>query len=455
MKIPFITGEAPEGNYPINWYFLPEKVNGRDAMVMTPGMRLKYDTGNALAVRGLHRMGSVLFAIAGNTLYRMAGEGSETAIGTIASSTGPVQMENNGLELMISDGTYGYIYENGVLSQITDTDFPTPAFLTYQDGYFIVLDKDTENFYISALYDGTSWDALDYATAGARPDKAKSILMDHREIWVFQEDSIRVYYNSGDTDFPFDPVPGGFIETGIGAAHSVVNMDESIFWLDDDFMVRRATGFIPTIISPPQLNAIISGYSNKSDAFAFSYVNKGSTFYVISFETATWAYNALTGYWHQWASGIQQLRHRSSCCVRFDGKYLVGDSESGKIFELDDETYTDDGAVIKSTRITHPVMTPDRVNLFWHQLEIEFESGVGLATGQGSDPQIMLQWSDDKKRTWSNEHWRSMGKAGEYQNRSIWDCLGESRERMFKLEITDPVKRNLIGARANITKGIH
>jgi len=31
MKIPFITGEAPEGNFPINWYFLPEKINGRNA----------------------------------------------------------------------------------------------------------------------------------------------------------------------------------------------------------------------------------------------------------------------------------------------------------------------------------------------------------------------------------------------------------------------------------------
>jgi hypothetical protein len=236
-------------------------------------------------------------------------------------------------------------------------------------------------------------------------------------------------------------------------------MDNSIFWLDDDYVIRRATGFTPTVISPPKLNQIISGYEVKSDAFAYKLPWMGSMFYVICFPTegVTWVYNVLTGFWHQWAGGVAQKRHLSNCCYRFKafGKYLLGDMENGKIYELDDETYTDDGDIIKATRITYPLTTPDRINLFFGQLELEFEAGVGLNAGQGSDPKVMLQWSDDKGKTWGNEIWRSIGKTGRYQYRAIWDAMGESRERMFKLEITDPVKRNLIGARANIAKGVH
>lgn len=65
---------------------------------------------------------------------------------------------------------------------------------------------------------------------------------------------------------------------------------------------------------------------------------------------------------------------------------------------------------------------------------------------QGADALIKLSWSDDFGRNWSNARTESMGKAGEYQKRVKFWRLGSARDRVYKLEITDPVKRVILAA---------
>ena len=84
--------------------------------------------------------------------------------------------------------------------------------------------------------------------------------------------------------------------------------------------------------------------------------------------------------------------------------------------------------------------------IFHNQLEVEFEAGVGLATGQGSDPQAVLDWSDDGGHTWGNEHWVDIGEIGEYKARAVWRRLGRSRNRTYRLTVSDPVKVVILGA---------
>jgi hypothetical protein len=55
----------------------------------------------------------------------------------------------------------------------------------------------------------------------------------------------------------------------------------------------------------------------------------------------------------------------------------------------------------------------------------------------------MLRWSDDAGHTWSNEHWSSMGKIGQYGFRTFWRRLGMTqklRDRVYEVSGTDPVK---------------
>ena len=83
----------------------------------------------------------------------------------------------------------------------------------------------------------------------------------------------------------------------------------------------------------------------------------------------------------------------------------------------------------------------------------------GLGTGvhtiyiypqQNTYPTVCLDWSDDGGHTWSNQHWRSIGKIGRYKDRAIWRGLGLSTGRVFRLTMSDDVKRVMIAAYADI-----
>ena len=74
------------------------------------------------------------------------------------------------------------------------------------------------------------------------------------------------------------------------------------------------------------------------------------------------------------------------------------------------------------------------------------------------DPQVMLRWSDDGGHTWSNDHWRSMGKTGTYGTRVIWRRLGMTlklRDRVYEVSGTDQTKIAIMGAEliASATNG--
>jgi len=76
-------------------------------------------------------------------------------------------------------------------------------------------------------------------------------------------------------------------------------------------------------------------------------------------------------------------------------------------------------------------------------------------TPQGADPQIMLSVSDDGGRTFSLlQKWRSMGKLGEYTKRLRWLKMGQFRQRQIRLEVTDPVRRNIVGVYTDVSEGL-
>jgi hypothetical protein len=194
-------------------------------------------------------------------------------------------------------------------------------------------------------------------------------------------------------------------------------------------------------VSTRSVDYQIAKYETKSDAVAMPINIEGNAFYVITFpaENKTWCYNAASGFWNQLTSYPNEGRWRGNCSAYFNGKNIIGDYENGKLYEVDFDTYTDNSELIRRVR-TPSAIKKEGKRIFHHQLEIFFEVGVGLVTGQGSDPQAMLQYSDDGGHTWSSELWRSAGKIGKRQWRAVWNRLGVSRQRNYRLIVTDPVK---------------
>jgi len=109
---------------------------------------------------------------------------------------------------------------------------------------------------------------------------------------------------------------------------------------------------------------------------------------------------------------------------------------TGGTFAITDGPLTEDGAAPPSGAYTIPIE-------------------VDPNTPQGADPQVMLSVSDDGGRTFSLlQKWRSLGKIGEYTKRLRWLKMGQFRQRQIRLEITDPVRRNIVGVYTDVTPGL-
>jgi hypothetical protein len=371
-------------------------------------------------------------------------------------------MSSNGTQIIIVNGVGGYIIDvsSGTLTQITSASFPNGVTrATYQDGYFAVAGNGTQKFYISSLSNGSLWNGLDYASAEGSPDNTIGIISDHRELWLFGKNSTEIWVNTGNATFPFHRTGNAFIEQGCASGASVAKIDNSVFWLgsDDrgDGIVYRANGYTPQRISTHALEFAIQGYSVISDASGFTYQQEGHSFYVLNFPAVskTWVYDVSTGVWHERAYMNQSSgalsRWRANCHVMFNGLNIVFDYSNGKLYQLDMDTYTDDGDYIYRLRSTiDNENMQDRV--FYELLEVDLETGVGLNNGQGISPVLMMRYSNDGGHTWSSVKSESMGSIGQYSARCRYKRLGTGRNRVWEISMTDPVKFVVMGANVRI-----
>ena len=430
-----------------------------------PGLKFQQTigTGPIRALWAHQTNGSDFYVVSGTQFYKVTGlTATPTLLGTV-TGTGPVSIADNGTQIFLACNGPSYIYNEvtNVFAQITDPDFPGATTVGYLDGYFVFNEPDSQKVWVTQLLDGTSVDPLDFASAEGSPDGLVAVNVDHREAWLFGTDSIEVWYDAGQADFPLTRIQGAFNEIGCVAAFSIAKLDNGLFWLGTDArgqgIVYRANGYTGVRVSTHAIEYAIAQYGNIADAIAYTYQQEGHAFYVLTFPSAnaTWVYDVATQAWHEragWNTSLGEFtRHRSNCQCNFGGNTVVGDYENGNIYTLDLDVYADNGGIQKWLRSWRALPTGQN-NLkrtAQHSLQLDCESGTGLITGQGSDPEIMLRWSDDGGHTWSNEHLSKMGKIGEYYRRVFWRRLGMTlklRDRVYEVSMTDPVKTAIMGA---------
>lgn len=424
------------------------------ALLGTPGLTT-YAVVNKGPIRGLILMQGVVFVVSGSELFKLEFNGDTTSLGVIPGRS-LVKMATNGEQVLILAGTSpsdGFIATLEDLSPITDEDFLGATDVDFIDGYFVLSRPESNEFYISGLYDGFSYDPLDFARAEGAPDNIVGLQVDHREIWLFCEGTIEVWYNSGNADFPFERASGTFIERGLSARDSIAQVDNTLFWVGDDRIVYRANGYSPIRVSTHAIEGRINESIGTGDLVAFGYSQEGHAQYVLKKPGEwTFVYDSATQLWHERCSCAREDYKVSTYVAAFD-RLLVGDDQNGSIYYLDAERpgTEDEGTVV--SRMAAPPLFANEEEAILNSLVVDFERGVGRTIGQGSDPVVMLRYSDDAGLTWSSEKWRSLGKKGEYKKRARWNRMGRFRQRVLELSISDPVDRVIMGAYAKLERG--
>ena len=380
-----------------------------------------------------------------------------TALGTGTGGAGTYTISNS--QTVSSATMYGL---NWTVLPVSDGAFVGGSTVEVVDNYFIYNKPNSQLWGASDILSIIS-NPLSYGAKDGSPDDLVTIIVDRREVYLLGEMSSEVWIDIGAFPFPFQRIPGTSTQQGIAAKFSSSRMGNSFAYVSKnnrgEATVVRMNGYIPERISTHAVENTLVG-QNVSNAIAWTYQLNGHEVYVVTFPSIgenglTWAFDNTTGLWHKWLyTNNQNLyeRHRGNCCSFFNQEVLVGDYENGKLYKLSLSDYTDDGQLVRRLRRC-PHITSDLQRQYFHELQIQFQPGVGLSNGQGDNPQAMLRWSNDGGFTWSNENWVTIGAQGQYYNRAMWRRLGWARDRIFEVVVTDPIKAVIVSANLKATAG--
>lgn len=424
----------------------------------TPGLTLFTDFGATPCRGGIEFESlSVDFIVHRGTLWEVNNAGVQTNRGALLTTTGRVSLAHNGVQVMITDGTAGYIYNTSTLAfvQITDVDFPAnPVTCCFLSGRFIANFVNSSRFYWSALYNGLSWDALGFANAETSSDPIVCVYESNGQLVLLGPKTTEFWGNSGVSDPAFVALQGTATEWGLAAAWSIAKYDNSFACLIKNrmgqVMVAQMSGYLPKKISNIDIDSLINDYASTQDASSYSYMLGGHPMFVINFPAAgeTWLYDGSTGMWSKLKS-YMLTRHRIQFSMSLVNSTIVADYSNGRLYRLDPDALTDNGDSIEREVTGETIQGADDMFVQFDCIRLDMETGIGLTSGQGVNPQVALSCSRDNGKTWGPEMWKTAGALGSYGTRVEWRRLGTSRSITPKFRITDPVRTVFVAAMAN------
>lgn len=385
-----------------------------------------------------------------------------TSTGAPAPTTSAVSMAFNGQYGFAVDGVNAWdinaVVDGSVLNANTFAGtFPWVAAssVCYIAGRFVVnCPVYPGRFAWSTLnrVPGTAWDALDYATAESNPDPLVAVWESRGELVLFGTATTEFWAPSSGVEV-FARVGGSGVDWGLGAPQSVAKYNDGLIFVGrnrlGDLQVAMMRGYQAQVISTPDIDFNINNDANPTGATAYTFTQSGHSFYVLNLSDKTWVFNITTGEWDEWQTAGGKFCGRLG--IAAFGKYLVADYRDTRVYYLDDETYTDGtDAVVREITSKHFSVDLDRFTV-WEMI-IDAEMGAGLVSGQGTNPQVMLQVSRDNGHTFGNELWVTLGKMGDYLARAVWRRLGRGRDFVVRLRIADPVKVVITNASMRLEK---
>jgi len=421
---------------------LPEDAKTPFLVQRTAGISTLQSIGNG-PIHGLNSAFGNLGIVSGTNFFQigsaLGGAVDYGSVGTIAS-TG-IDMESNDRYTVVVNQPNAYAFDNSAktLTQITDPEFTSrgASDVEFLDNWLLFLQPDSGVFFGADLGSATSFDGLNFATAEASPDNLVGMKVDHRQVLLFGTKTIEIWDNTGVSGFPFERASNGFVEIGCLSGRSIAKQDNSVFWLADDYTIRRLNGATPVRVSTHAVEQSIVR-STISACRAFSYSQGGHLFYVITFPEVTWVYDCTTGKWHN-RSTYGYDYWTAGCHAQAFGLEVVGHTDSASIGKLDPDVYTEWGGTQRAAWQYQTIYAEDR-RAIHDAISIIMEYGVGIASGQGSDPELMLDYSDDGGITWDALPNKKIGPLGNYQYTVDWERTGSAKQRTYRGAISDPVK---------------
>lgn len=423
------------------------------------GLKLWKDPEVAGVDRGQLENQGKLYKITGSQLYQVSSDGTHTALGFIAGSNRCI-MWAMGAQVIVANGS-GVIYtwDGTSLVQNTDVNLGQPRSVTVLNNQAIYDAGSGQGFDVSDVGTPNTINGLNNAQAESDSDELIRVYAYRETLNLMGGKTIEPWWNSGQGNPPFDKIQGAILDVGLGALHSPADNPDFLFFLGSDLQVHSITGgtaSVDTVISTPAMTKEFEGYEVTSDAIGWTMQLESQWFYVLKFpiQDTTWVF-PVGGEWFEWGSSATGRIRANSYSYAF-GKHLVADEASGKIYELDDDTYTDAGEAIIRIRDSAPLhgglFKADGKEFEINRLELILETGVGVVdpSSAGFNPKVMVSFSKDGGKTFGTERMVKVGKLNETRRKAILPNCGRYTDCVIRLRVSDPVYWAIYSAVAEV-----
>ena len=461
------------------------------------GLHLLYTGSVGDACRGIFTTSSKrTFAANGVKIWEYTNQGqTRTLAGTLdtAAGTGPVIFRENGYQLFIVSGGYGYILDltSGDFSRILDEFFPGvdspsagPTHACMVDRYFLANSQLTDKYYWSSpLYIPFAFDPLQPSVKnlwwgtyfGEKIGNADNIIamveMATNLVCVMGGKSTEFHRDTGNTNSQlFERIDVAALSIGCAAAFSLVKSENAVYWLGRDEVGKLGmfavdTSFQPARISKRGIETRIQTYERIDDCVAFPFSIDGHDFIAWNFPSGssvdggpvtgvTWIYDMSTAKWCKYtrwdaASGTSS-RWPAQFATANWGMLILGDSTTDALYWFDNEKYEDDkpdgsGFYYHNRQLTSPNSYFNGKLTRFLAEQINLQQGTANRNGDGSAPVFALADSDDGGFTFGYESFESMGLTGEYSHQTRWTRRGSTRNRVRRYRCSERCRVVVIG----------
>jgi hypothetical protein len=351
------------------------------------------------------------------------------------------------------------------LTVITDPNFYPADTVTFQDGYFILNQNGTTDFFISDLY-SIDFLPLNQEAKTGNSDILIGVISVNRQLYLLGARTVEMWWDQGASgSSPFARQDGRFSQQGLAAPASLAVLGENFYWLSSNAqgggIVMGLVSGMPQRISTHAIENIIQNAGLLSEATAYSYQQEGHYYYVLNVPgtNTTLVYDTSTQLWHERQSTINGVigRHLGQYHAVLNDIHIVGDYTNGNIYQYNLDYYLDNGQPLYRIRQT-PHVAVNSNNVFFSLMDVDFQFGVGLVNNGSNTqanvyPTCVLQISRDGGETFGNPIKGTLGPIGAFRTRCRFARCGYGRDLVFKLTVTDAVEFQMLSAMCDIEAG--
>ena len=428
----------------VNWYPEATQAGVSDATLMPwPGITRIADITDyesAYTDRGMHVFKGITYLVKGFHLYRLNADFTVTQIGVIAG-TDYCGMADNGIQMVICNGSTPYSYDGTTLSLLTDITF-NPSSVAYDSGQFI-FDTDGQQFAVSDPF-STTVRGDSYASPVISPDAFTAPYAFGQVVYMFGADSIEPWAADGGATPPYSIAQQGIIERiGCSAQHGITNTTDFMYFIHRSGTPYRVRGFNAQGFGTAGVIAKFQDY-DCAQYRARSFAHDGQQFVLFDFyaNNATWVYAETTDTWLQIDSGRSGDRWQAGSGFYNYGQLIFTDNTLPYIYKLDFTNFVNDWGPVTREK-TFEFVAGERLGTVRGVYEMSrvvfgVEAGVGLLEGQGEVPLLGVQFTTDGK-TWSQEIFVELGRSGEFSRQVEVPFMLQFQQLSIRTRLYDPI----------------